>query len=126
MKYELKSFLVGSLIFILLDTAFLLFHKKLFERTVITIQKTSMQLRMESLFVCYVLLTVGLWYFIVRKHRSPLEAFALGILVYGVYETTTYAAFKHWPVSIVVMDTLWGGLLFGTTTAATYQVMKIL
>ena len=126
MKYELKSFLVGSVILIALDALFLMFNQKLFERTVITIQKTSMQLRVESLAACYVLLTVGLWFFIVRRHRSPLEAFALGILVYGVYETTTYAAFKHWPLSIVAMDILWGGLLFGATTAATYQAMKFL
>jgi uncharacterized membrane protein len=43
------------------------------------------------------------------------EAFLLGIVIYGVYETTNYALFKNWSILTVFMDTLWGGILFAST-----------
>jgi uncharacterized membrane protein len=51
-----------------------------------------------------------------------LDAFLLGIVIYGVYETTSYALLKKWKLSIVLMDTLWGGVLFGLTTALVYSL----
>ena len=43
----------------------------------------------------------------------------LGLLVYGVYDTTNYAIFNKWDFKTVVMDTLWGGVLFSLTTFLT-------
>jgi uncharacterized membrane protein len=36
----------------------------------------------------------------------------LGLFVYGVYETTNHAIFKKWYYKTLVMDTLWGAVLF--------------
>jgi uncharacterized membrane protein len=44
------------------------------------------------------------------------DAFLLGIVIYGVYETTNYALFKDWSILTVIIDTLWGGTLFAITT----------
>ena len=40
----------------------------------------------------------------------------MGILIYGVYETTNYALFKNWSIFTVILDTLWGGTLFALVT----------
>jgi len=40
----------------------------------------------------------------------------LGIVIYGVYETTNYALLKDLSILTVIIDTLWGGLLFASTT----------
>ena len=53
---------------------------------------------------------------IIKPHKSVSEAFLLGIVIYGVYETTNYALFKNWSILSVIIDTLWGGLLFASTT----------
>jgi uncharacterized membrane protein len=50
-----------------------------------------------------------------------MEAVILGVVIYGVYESTSYALFKKWNLNLAIMDTLWGGALFGITTALVYQ-----
>jgi uncharacterized membrane protein len=72
--------------------------------------------------VCYALLIAGLNYFIIQRNRSIPEAFFLGLVIYGVYDSTNYATLKKWESSVAIMDTLWGGSLFALTTAITYAL----
>jgi uncharacterized membrane protein len=62
-------------------------------------------------------------YFIIKNNRSILEAFLFGLVIYGVYDSTNYAMLKKWNPYLAMMDTLWGGVLFATTTAVTYNVL---
>ena len=55
-------------------------------------------------------------YFIIIPKKSHIDAFVLGLVIYGVYEGTNYAILKKWPLKIVIMDTLWGGILFALTS----------
>ena len=55
-------------------------------------------------------------YFIIIQKKTPIEAFLLGIFVYGVYETTNWSLFSNWKFQTVIMDTIWGGILFFLTT----------
>jgi uncharacterized membrane protein len=66
--------------------------------------------------ICYILLITGINYFIIKPRKSVSDAFLLGIIIYGVFETTNYALFKNWSLLTVLIDTLWGGLLFAGTT----------
>ena len=70
--------------------------------------------------LCYILLILGLNFFILTPRRSVSAAFALGIMVYGVYELTSYAIVKDWTIGTVFIDTLWGGILLAATTWITY------
>jgi len=70
----------------------------------------------SSAFLCYIFLVIGLNYFILEKKKSIWDAFLLGLVIYGVYETTNYAIFDKWQTMMVVIDTLWGGILFALTT----------
>ena len=123
LRYPLKSFLVSTVVMILLDAAYLYMNRRTFDAAITRIQKTPVQLRQESALACYAFLSVGLWYLVLRTHRSFVDACLLGVMVYGVYETTMYAAFKNWPLSLVIMDTIWGAVLFGATTHITYALV---
>jgi uncharacterized membrane protein len=57
----------------------------------------------------------GLNYFILHAHNKVMDAFILGLVIYGVFENTNLALFKKWP-TMVILDTLWGGILFASTT----------
>jgi uncharacterized membrane protein len=81
-----------------------------------TIQNSPLQINWVGGILCYIFLTFVLYYFILSKKGKVVDAFLLGICIYGVYETTTYATFKKWPIKMVIMDTLWGGVLFALTT----------
>jgi hypothetical protein len=117
-----KKLLAIGFILLALDGIYLTLNKTLFENQVITIQRTTMQLKPMSVIACYIFLIGGLYYFIIKNRRSVLDAFILGLVIYGVYETTTYALFKNWSPYLVVMDTLWGGALLALTTHITYAI----
>jgi len=100
----------------LLDSVYLYFTKSMFGELVAKIQRTAMQLRIEGAIVVYILLAVGLYYFIVKPGLSAWEAGLLGLVIYGTFDFTNYAMFKNYDLKIAIMDTVWGSLLFALTT----------
>jgi uncharacterized membrane protein len=120
----IKEIVLTSIVFLLLDAAYITLTKSAWDVQIASIQRVSMQIRPMGAIVCYVFLILGLYYFILRTRRTPLEAFLLGILVYGVFDSTNYAVFKKWDWKMAVMDTLWGGAVFALTTIAVYSIMR--
>ena len=108
--------LISAIILLSLDFVYLNVMKGYFENQVKKVQGTSLQINYLSTAICYLFLIVGLNYFIIKPHKTVNEAFLLGIVIYGVYETTNYALFSNWSILSVIIDTLWGGLLFASTT----------
>jgi uncharacterized membrane protein len=119
-----KEILVAGVVLLLLDAVYITLTKSLWNIQVASIQRVSMQIRVLGAIVCYTLLILGLYYFILRTRRSPLDAFLLGLLVYGVFDSTNYAMFKKWDWKIAVMDTLWGGSVFALTTIVVYAILR--
>ena len=80
------------------------------------VQKTNVKLKYLSMYFTYLLLSLGLYYFVIQKNESPFHAFLLGCFTYGIFELTSYTMFSNWPLYMVFLDTLWGGVLFATVT----------
>lgn len=108
--------LISVIIFLLLDFIYLNFIKSYFDKQIKLVQGTSIKLNFFAMLLCYILLIFGINYFIIIPDRSILDAFLLGIIIYGVYETTNMALFSKWAWQTVLIDTLWGGILFALTT----------
>ena len=108
--------LLSAIIFISLDFIYLQSIKNYFQKQVQSVQGSAMQVNYLGAALCYVFLIVGINYFIIKPNRSVTDAFLLGLVIYGVYETTNYALFKNWSIITVIIDTLWGGILFALTT----------
>ena len=109
-----------------LDAVFLGMNYSFFESQIIQVQKVALSPKPMGIVACYLFLAFGLWYFILREKRTPLEALLLGIVIYGVYETTTVALLNKWNWKTVLVDTSWGGILFYLTTYITYAIVKML
>ena len=99
-----------------LDSVYLSFTSSLFGQMVAKIQRTSMQFRLGGAAMVYLFLTFGLYYFIIRPHRSAWDAGLLGLVIYGTYDFTNYAILKNYDIAIAIMDTIWGAILFASTT----------
>ena len=112
----IKSFLLLLFIFSLTDFFYLFLMKDKFKNLINSIQKSSLKLKIFPTILCYLFLNFLIFYFIINKNHSLLDAFLLGIAVYGVFETTNLAIFKKWDYKIAIIDTLWGGILFLITT----------
>jgi uncharacterized membrane protein len=108
--------LISAIIFISIDFIYLNIMKDYFDNQIKNIQGTKIEMNFLGAALCYIFLIYGLNYFIIKPRKSVSEAFLLGLVIYGVFETTNYALFKNWSIITVIMDTLWGGLLFASTT----------
>jgi uncharacterized membrane protein len=120
-----KEVIISGITMLLLDAIYLTINKQAFADQIVNIQRTVMQFRMVPAIICYILLIFGLYYFIIRKKRSILDAFLFGLVIYGVYDTTNYATLKKYSVNFAIMDTIWGGVLMATTTFITYSLTNL-
>jgi uncharacterized membrane protein len=109
-------FLISSIVFILLDFIYLQLIKKYFYNQIKLVQGSEPKVNYLGAALCYVFLIIGINYFIIKPNKSIYDAFLLGLVIYGVYETTNYALLKNWSLFTVFIDTLWGGVLFAATT----------
>ena len=125
MSQTLKKILLSIVILLILDSIYLSINYRLFADTVVNIQRVVMQVKPAGAFFVYLFIAFILNYFIILKNRSPLEAFALGFCVYGIFDGTNYAMLKKWPFEVALMDTTWGGILFGLTTYLTYMISSL-
>jgi len=119
-----KSIIIIATIMLVLDFSYLYLFRDFMLPILKNIQKADVKINIMSALACYIILVSGLYYFIIRKNASPKDAFLLGVLINGVYETTNYAFFKDWSPLLVILDTLWGGILLGTTTFLYYKIAK--
>ena len=108
----IKKYLLMSVIFVLIDYVYLSLVSGFFNKQVKLIQGTKINLDMPSTILCYLFLTLGFYYFLIDKKSTNLDAFLLGLVIYGVYETTNKAILKDWKWESVIIDTIWGGTLF--------------
>ena len=87
-----------------------------FQNMVKKIQGTPLKMNLLPTVACYIVLVSSLYYFVIYKKGSYLDAFLLGFFIYAVYETTNMAIFKDWSISVGLIDLTWGGFLFLITT----------
>ena len=116
------SILISAIVLIILDSVYLHLMTGYFKRQVMAVQGSPLQLNLVGAALCYVFIIFGLNYFIIKNRKSVKDAFLLGIVVYAIFELTNLALFKNWYIMSVIIDTLWGGILFGLTTAIVYKL----
>ena len=122
--WNLKKLIVSTILLLCIDAMYIYSSKKMFEDQIVKVQRVVMQLRWEGALLCYLVLVFGINYFIIQPRKSVYDAFILGVVIYAIYETTNYATLKKWSETMVMMDSLWGGILFALTTYLTYEITK--
>ena len=114
-NHKQTKILVSAIILLSIDSIYLNFIKNYFSNQVKIIQGTPFQMNFFATILSYIFLVFGLYYCIIEPKRSVLDAFSLGLIIYGVFETTNKALFSKWSWLTVIIDTLWGGILFALT-----------
>jgi uncharacterized membrane protein len=118
------TILLSGIIFVLLDYVYLSFIKNYFEKQIYSIQGSKVKINLLGAVLCYLFLIIGLNYFIIKPKKSISDAFLLGLIIYGVYETTNFSLLSKWSFVTVIIDTLWGGILFALTVYIVNMVKK--
>jgi uncharacterized membrane protein len=120
------QYLLSAIIFVILDGFYLNLTKDYFNKQVKSIQGSDIKANFIAIGITYIFLIYGLNYFIIQKNRSVKDAALLGLVIYAVYEFTNLSIFTNWSVLSTIIDTTWGAVLFGLTTAIVYKTKHLI
>lgn len=64
----------------------------------------------------YVFIALGIYFFVLPKTQTDYSAALVwgslfGFVCYGIYDFTNYALLNNWPLTITLIDFIWGGVL---------------
>jgi uncharacterized membrane protein len=124
-EYKISDILyiiIISILFLIIDGIWLYIMKDTFSKIINDVQKSSIRIKIVPGILIYIIMTLGLYHFIIKERKSPIQAVILGYFVYAIFEGTNYAIFKEWDLKTAILDTLWGGSLFGFTTFFFYLI----
>jgi len=126
----IKRYIVILLVFLVIDAAWLgLVAPKLYKSQIghLMAEKTNLY----AALIFYFIYALALLVFIVNPsvdkqsvmHALIYGAF-LGFVMYATYDLTNLATLKDWPISITVIDLVWGTFVKGLTSAAASKIIQ--
>ena len=118
----LITLLVLFVSFVALDALFFWVNQTFLDKVIRSVQGKPTNVRVAGALLCYVALTLLMYFTLSLDY---LKTFGLGAGVYAVYEGTNYAIFEKWPASMVLIDTVWGGVLFVLVKGLYRQFKKL-
>ena len=120
----MRQIIISAIVMLALDILYLNLFRGYFNTVVTNIQGSPIELDYYATIGCYIVMVMGINYFILRGNKGYIDAFFLGLLIYSVFDFTTKAIFKNWEYKAVVIDSLWGGTLFAITTIVTKKIIE--
>lgn len=112
LEFNSKNILISTILFILIDSIYLTLASPLFNKVIKNIQGNNIKLKLDGAIYAYICIVLIFNYFIIYKKGKLLDAFMLGFLTYGIFEGTNRAIFSKWTINVMLIDSLWGGILF--------------
>jgi uncharacterized membrane protein len=121
---QIAELLILSIIILVVDLGFLFGMRNYFNNQIRLIQGSDMVMNYLAAGLCYLVIIGCLYKFIIMTGASVFDAALLGWAIYLIYELTNKALFSKWSWTTVLMDGLWGGILFGVS-AYIFRAIKI-
>ena len=126
MVISAKQVLIGLITIGTLDIFWMgFFAKKLYRRHLSHVMLKPENMLTQQWFaaaLAWLAIVFGILIFVVPQTLNASFADTacsgglFGSLMYGIYELTNYALLKHWPITIVITDILWGTFLCSLLT----------
>ena len=117
---------VIALTMVALDVIWLVGRATVSRTLIAKIQGSPLEIQWLPAALCYIVMIAGVWFFAVRGVAEVAEAAmkgaALGAVVYGTYDLTSWATLKNYTPVYAIADWLWGTTLFAATAAAATAV----
>jgi uncharacterized membrane protein len=122
---RIYEIIISCIVMIVFDSIFLYSIKDISSKQILSIQNSPIKFKIVSAIICYIFMVFAVNYFIINQNKSILDAFLLGLIIYGIYESTNYTIFDKWTMKLAIIDTIWGGVLFAATTQFIYYIKKL-
>lgn len=128
--YIAKSYLITVVVFFAFDMTWLgLIAKKMYADKLGYIMSPQVNWLPAILF--YLLFVVGLLLMVIFpaiEKKSWTHALLYGILfglvTYATYDLTNLATLKNWPLSITIIDLIWGAFLSAATSVISFFAIQ--
>ena len=123
------SIIVSGISMLIIDYFYLTTIGKYFDTLVTKIQGYPIKFNIIGAILCYIVLIASLNYFVLLNNnltslQKYRDAFILGLTIYSVFELTNIAIFDKWTWLGVLIDSVWGSILFFVVTLITINLIK--
>ncbi len=125
MRY-IALFLITTGIFFAIDMLWLGVIAKNFYREKLSFIFTG-QVNWAAAIIFYLIYIAGILYFAILPEIHTgnwkmvlLNGAILGFLCYATYDLTNMATIKQWPLTVVIVDIIWGTILTGSVAVISY------
>lgn len=123
-----KLYLIALPVFFIIDFIWLaLVARKFYLDQLGSLMKTN--INWPAALIFYALFIVGLIIFVISpaiEKKSLMHAIIMGGLfgffAYATYDLTNLATLKNWPLTLTIVDMIWGTVLAASVSAITYLI----
>lgn len=127
------KYIIISVVLIFLDFMWISFNMTAYSNTILKIQKTELEPRLEHTLIAYIIIFFSVIYVAIpftvqnikkgeaienKLLKSLMYGGAVGFSIYGIYNFTSLAIYKDMDTTVGIMDTLWGTTLYTLATFA--------
>lgn len=130
LSFYVKLYLATLIVFFAIDIVWLAFVARSFYRKYIG-HLMSPSPNWAAAIIFYLLFIAGLLFFAVVPglqagsfSKALLYGALYGLLTYATYDLTNLATLKDWPLTVTVVDMIWGVVLSCSVTSASYWIAR--
>lgn len=128
MNYKVYPLTLG--IFLIIDSIWLgMIAKNFYARELAGLMTTNINWIAAVLF--YVLFSIGIIHFVIRPALTQKSAtmclqlgLLFGLICYATYDLTNLATIRDWPITITIIDLIWGACVTAMTSIISYSLSK--
>ena len=125
----MKNFLIAFFVFLIIDIIWLVFiSRNLYANQIGFLMKEKPNLFAALIF--YLIFVIGLVVFVINPSLEKKSLLSLiltgalfGLVTYSTYDLTNLATVKNWPISITIIDLIWGSFVSSSTSLITYLII---
>ena len=131
MIHYLKVYFVALSVFLVVDLTWIGFIARTFYQDQLGFILASSP-NWTAAIIFYMIFIAGLLFFSIipalkdtALKTGLIRAALFGLVTYGTYDLTNLALIKGWPVSVTVVDMIWGMVLSVTVCYITLKICRI-
>lgn len=121
----MEKYLIGLIIYLILDILWIYFNSKIYLKNVENIQKSKFKLNTYAAIFTYIIISLYLIFLIYNKF-SLINCVLISFFIYSIYNLTNLSAFKNYSIKVVIIDTIWGSSVTFITMYIVYNYKKYL
>jgi hypothetical protein len=128
MNKVIVTLIIGFIFILIVDNIYLKFAKDTVYKNIIDPKET---INIYAALLCWVVIVISIQLIVLSRpdlnsENVFLYGAMLGCASYAMYNLTNFATYpSRWTVNLVLIDTLWGTILTGTTAYIMYKCANL-